>query len=247
GVGLDRRLREPHSGLLGRAGRLARVRNAEREKPISCTRFAFLRQGLMSGPDAAPAPGSAAPISLPRTPAERAEAGGGGGEMIPLAKPVLGEAEEQAVVGVLRSGRLSLGPRIEEFERAFAAHLGAPLASAVSSGTAALHLALRAAGVGEGEGGLTSPVSVGGSGDVILYERARPVFADIDPVTLNLDPEAAASAVRERTRALLPVHVFGYPAEIPAFERIAARHDLAIVEDACEALGAEHGDGTLVG
>jgi perosamine synthetase len=167
--------------------------------------------------------------------------------MIPLAKPVLGEAEEQAVVGVLRSGRLSLGPRIEEFERAFAAHLGAPLASAVSSGTAALHLALRAAGVGEGEEVLTSPFSFVASANVILYERARPVFADIDSVTLNLDPEAAASAVSERTRALLPVHVFGYPAEIPAFERIAARHDLAIVEDACEALGAEHGDGTLVG
>jgi perosamine synthetase len=200
----------------------------------------------MSGPDAAPAPGSAAPISLPRTAAPRADAGDTG-ELIPLAKPVLGEAEEQAVVGVLRSGRLSLGPRVEAFERAFAAHLGAPFASAVSSGTAALHLALRAAGVGEGEEVLTSPFSFVASANVILYERARPVFADIDPVTLNLDPAAAAAAVTDRTRALLPVHVFGYPAEIPAFAELAGRHDLAIVEDACEALGAEHSDGTRVG
>jgi dTDP-4-amino-4,6-dideoxygalactose transaminase len=200
----------------------------------------------MSGSDAAPAPGSVAPISLPPRPGSRADAGERGG-LIPLAKPALGEAEEQAVLRVLRSGRLSLGPRVEEFERAFAAHLGAPLASAVSSGTAALHLALRAVGVGEAEEVLTSPFSFVASANAVLYERARPVFADIDPVTLNLDPAAAAAAVSDRTRALLPVHVFGYPAEIPAFERLAHKHDLAIVEDACEALGAAHRDGTRVG
>jgi perosamine synthetase len=167
--------------------------------------------------------------------------------VIPLARPVIGAAEEQAVLEVLRSGQLSLGPRLEEFERGFAARVGAPLASAVSSGTAALHLALRAVGVGEGDEVVTSPFSFVASANAPLYERARPVFADIDPVTLNLDPDAAAAAVGGRTRALLPVHIFGYPAAMSAFEQLAQRHDLAIVEDACEALGAVHADGPAVG
>jgi perosamine synthetase len=166
---------------------------------------------------------------------------------IPLARPLLGEPEERAVIEALRSGRLSLGPRLEEFERRFAERVGAPLASAVSSGTAGLHLALRAAGVGEGEEVVTSPFSFVASANAALYERARPVFADIDPVTLNLDPDAAAAAVGERTRALLPVHIFGYPADMPAFERLAERRGLPIVEDACEALGAVHADGPPVG
>jgi perosamine synthetase len=198
------------------------------------------------GPDAVPEPGRVAPIAARRTHGSRAGPRGDGSP-IPLAKPLLGEAEERAALAVLRSGRLSLGPRVGEFERAFAARIGAPLASAVSSGTAALHLALRAVGVGEGEEVLTSPFSFVASANVILYERARPVFVDIDAVTLNLDPAAAAAAVNDRTSALLPVHVFGYPAEIPAFERIAGEHGLAIVEDACEALGAAHRDGTRVG
>jgi perosamine synthetase len=164
-------------------------------------------------------------------------------EEIPLARPDLGPAEEEAVLEVLRSGRLSLGPRLPEFERAFASHLGAGHASAVSSGTAGLHLALRAVGVSDGDEVVTSPFSFVASANVVLYERARPVFADIDPVTLNLDPAAAAAAVTERTRALLPVHIFGYPADIPAFERLGP----PIVEDACEALGARHPDGTGVG
>ncbi len=171
----------------------------------------------------------------------------GAREPIPLARPVLGRLEEQAVLAVLRSGQLSLGPRLEEFERAFAERIGAPLASAVSSGTAGLHLALRAIGVGEGDEVITSPFSFVASANAALYERARPVFADIDPVTLNLDPEAAAAAVSERTRALLPVHIFGYPAAMTAFEQLAQRYDLAIVEDACEALGAVHADGLAVG
>jgi perosamine synthetase len=166
---------------------------------------------------------------------------------IPLARPVLGEPEEAAVLEVLRSGHLSLGPRVGEFERAFAARVGTPLASAVSSGTAGLHLALRAVGVQRGEEVLTSPFSFVASANVALYEGARPVFADIDPVTLNLDPQAAAAAVTERTRALLPVHIFGYPAALGAFEALAARHGLGLVEDACEALGAVHADGTPVG
>ena len=168
-------------------------------------------------------------------------------ETIPLAKPVLGHEEELAVIEVLRSGQLSLGPRLAEFERRFAEHVGAPHACAVSSGTAGLHLALRAEGVQEGDEVITSPFSFVASANSVLYERARPVFADIDPVTLNLDPGAAAAAVTEHTRALLPVHIFGYPADMPAFEALASGHDLAIVEDACEALGARHADGVAVG
>jgi perosamine synthetase len=102
-------------------------------------------------------------------------------------------------------------------------------------------------GVGEGDEVVTSPFSFVASANAALFERARPVFADIDPVTLNLDPQAAAAAVSERTRALLPVHIFGYPADMPAFERLADAHSLGIVEDACEALGAVHGDGVAVG
>jgi perosamine synthetase len=168
-------------------------------------------------------------------------------EAIPLARPVLGEEEEQAVIEVLRSGQLSLGPRLDEFERRFADFLGAPAASAVSSGTAGLHLALRAVGVQEGDEVITSPFSFVASANAALYERARPVFADIDPVTLNLDPECAEAAITSRTRALLPVHIFGYPADMAAFEDIARRHELALVEDACEALGARHRDGVAVG
>jgi perosamine synthetase len=170
-----------------------------------------------------------------------------GGETIPLARPVLGKAEERAVLEVLRSGQLSLGPRVPEFEQAFAARVGAGWGSAVSSGTAGLHLALRAVGVGDGDEVVTSPFSFVASANAAIYERATPVFADIDPVTLNLDPEAAAAAVTEHTKALLPVHIFGYPAEMGAFEQLAGRHGLGIVEDACEALGAVHEDGVAVG
>jgi perosamine synthetase len=168
-------------------------------------------------------------------------------ETIPLARPSLGPAEERAVLEVLRSGTLSLGPKLEEFERAFARRVGAPCASAVSSGTAGLHLALRAVGVGRGDEVLTSPLSFVASANAALYEGARPVFADIDPVTLNLDPERAEAAITERTKAILPVHIFGYPAEMQSFETIARRHGLALVEDACEALGARHADGRPVG
>ena len=164
-------------------------------------------------------------------------------EEIPLARPVLGDEEEQAVRDVLRSGRLSLGPCLEAFEQAFAARLGARYASAVSSGTAGLHLALRAVGVGDGDEVVTSPFSFVASANAAIYERARPIFADIDPRTLNLDPAAAAAAVTSRTAAILPVHIFGFPADLPAFEALG----LPIVEDACEALGAVHGDGVAVG
>jgi len=164
-------------------------------------------------------------------------------DTIPLAQPALGASEEARVLEVLRSGRLSLGPLLGEFEQAFAEYVGAPHASAVSSGTAGLHLALRAVGVRDGAEVITSPFSFVASANVAVYERARPVFADIDPVTHNLDPDAAAAVVTDRTAAILPVHIFGYPADIPAFERLG----LPIVEDACEALGAVHADGVPVG
>jgi perosamine synthetase len=162
---------------------------------------------------------------------------------IPLARPVLGEAEERRVLDVLRSGRLSLGPLLAEFEREFAARVGAAHASAVSSGTAGLHLALRAVGVRDGDEVITTPFSFVASANVAVYERARPVFADIDPVTLNLDPEAASAAVTDRTTAVMPVHIFGYPADLAAFEKLG----LPIVEDACEALGSIDADGIPVG
>jgi perosamine synthetase len=164
-------------------------------------------------------------------------------EQIPLARPTLGPEEEERVLAVLRSGQLSLGPALGEFERAFAARLGAAHAVAVSSGTAGLHLALRAVGVSDGDEVITSPFSFVASANVALYERARPVFADIDPVTLNVDPQAVAAAVTPRTSALLPVHVFGYPADMVALEALG----LPIVEDACEALGATYADGVAVG
>lgn len=164
-------------------------------------------------------------------------------DAIPLAKPVLGPEEEERVLEVLRSGWLSLGPRVPAFEEAFARRIGVPHAAAVSSGTAGLHLALRAVGVADGDEVVTSPFSFVATANAALYERARPVFVDVDPVTFNVDPAAVAAAVTDRTRALLPVHIFGYPADVPALERLG----LPIVEDACQALGAVHADGVAVG
>ena len=144
-------------------------------------------------------------------------------EPIPLARPELGAREEELVLEVLRSGRLSLGPMGERFEREFADWLGVEDAVAVSSGTAALHLGVRALGWGAGDEVLTSPFSFVASANCLLYEGARPVFCDVDPVTLDLDPAAAAAAVGERTAGILPVHIFGYPAAMPELEELAAR------------------------
>ncbi|HYP48241.1 MAG TPA: DegT/DnrJ/EryC1/StrS family aminotransferase [Thermoleophilaceae bacterium] len=168
-------------------------------------------------------------------------------ELIPMARPLVGAREEELVLQTLRSRRLSLGPRLGEFEHAFGAYLGAPHVSAVSSGTAGLHLAVRAAGIEAGDEVVTTPFSFVASANCVLYEGARPVFCDIDRRTLNIDPQAAAAAVGERTTGLLPVHIFGYPAAMPALERLARERGLWLVEDACEALGATHADGVLVG
>ena len=167
--------------------------------------------------------------------------------MIPLARPSIGPGEEDRVLEALRSGRLALGPRLPEFEGALSGRLGGPPVSAVSSGTAGLHLAIRAAGIDAGDEVVTTPFSFVASANCLLYEHAKPIFCDIDPRTLNIDPATAAAAVGERTTGLLPVHIFGYPADMPSLERLAAERDLWIVEDSCEALGAMHADGLLVG
>jgi len=202
------------------------------------------RKDVVPGSDAVQGASPAIRISNLR---ELIDGSGDADGLIPLARPVLGEAEEAAVLEVLRSGQLSLGPKLAEFERMFAVRVGAPYASAVSSGTAGLHLALRAVGVAAEDEVVTSPFSFVASANAVVYEGSTPVFADIDPVTLNLDPKAAEAAVTERTKAILPVHIFGYPADMPTFEAIAERHGLGIVEDACEALGASHADGIAVG
>ena len=168
-------------------------------------------------------------------------------DQIPLAKPVIGEREEELVLEVLRSGRLALGPVQERFEREFAERLGVPDAVAVSSGTAALHLGVRALGWGEGAEIVTSPFSFVASANCLLYEGATPVFCDVDPVTLNLDPARAWDAIGERTAGLLPVDILGYPAAVPELERVAAEGGLGLLEDACEALGARDSEGLQVG
>ncbi len=166
--------------------------------------------------------------------------------MIPLARPDIGQREEELVLEVLRSGVLSLGPVGRRFEQAFATFVGTRHAAAVSSGTAGLHLAVRLAGVGPGDEVITSPFSFVASANCALYEGATPVFADIDPVTFNLDPAAVEAAITPRTRAIVAVHIFGLPCDIEAINAIAARHGLAVIEDAAEALGARR-RGRLVG
>ncbi len=169
-------------------------------------------------------------------------------EQIPLARPELGPREEELLLEVVRSGSLSLGPKLDQFEHDFSDWLGGDAyAVAVSSGTAALHLAVRAAGWGEGDEVVTSPLSFVASTNCLLYEGAKPVFADIDPVTLNLDPVKAAEAVSGKTAGLLPVHIFGYPADLPAFAALARERDLRLIEDACQALGAIDKAGRRIG
>ena len=159
---------------------------------------------------------------------------------IPLSRPYLGEREEELVLDVLRSGRLSLGPTIERFEELIAERTGAPYAVALSSGTAGLHLLSRIAGVGPGDEVITSTFSFVASANCFVLEGATPVFADIDPRTLNLDPAAVEAAVTERTKAIVAVDIFGYPCELEELRAIADRHGLALIDDACEALGAEY-------
>ena len=160
---------------------------------------------------------------------------------IALSAPWIEEREEGLVLEALRSGRLSLGPMVERFEQALAERIGARYVAAVSSGTAGLHLAVRLAGPGPGDEVVTTPFSFVASANCVLYEGATPVFVDVDPATLNLDPREVEGALTDRTKGILAVDIFGYPAEYDELSAIAARHGLALVEDACEALGAEYG------
>nr|WP_236698182.1 DegT/DnrJ/EryC1/StrS family aminotransferase [Pyrodictium occultum] len=155
-----------------------------------------------------------------------------------MARPFIGEEELEAVARVLRSGVLAHGPEVEEFEREFAEYVGVDYAVAVSSGTAALDLILRAYGVGPGDEVITTPFSFVATANAILHQGARPVFADIDPATYNLDPERVVELVTSRTRAIIAVHLYGHPADMRPLREIAEDHHLVLIEDAAQAHGA---------
>jgi perosamine synthetase len=157
---------------------------------------------------------------------------------VPLSGAFLDEREEELVLEVLRSGRLSLGPMIDRFEEAFAEQVGAPYAAAVSSGTAGLHLLCVAAGIAPGDEVITSPYSFAASANCFIYEGGVPVFADIDPRTLNMTPDAVRAAVTPKTKAIVAVDIYGYPCELDELRAIADEHRLALIQDSCEALGA---------
>jgi dTDP-4-amino-4,6-dideoxygalactose transaminase len=157
---------------------------------------------------------------------------------VPLARPLLDDREEELVLEVLRSGRLSLGPTIDRFEELLAERIGAPYVAAVSSGTAGLHLLARIAALGPGDEAITSPISFASSANCFIFEGATPSFADVDPRSLNLDPAAVEAAITPRTKAVVAVDMFGYPCELDEIRAICSRHGLALIEDAAEALGA---------
>ena len=167
-------------------------------------------------------------------------------EVIPLARPVIGDRERELVDEVLRSRQLSLGPTVTRFERMWAERIGVRHAVACSSGTAGLHCCLHAAGIGPGDEVITSSFSFVASANVIVYTGATPVFAEVDPLTYNMDPAAVEAAITPRTKAILIVDIFGYPAELPALVDIAHRHGLAIVEDACQSIDGDY-DGRKLG
>ncbi len=161
-------------------------------------------------------------------------------ELIPMSAPDITEEDVQAVAEVVRSGRLALGPKTEEFERLIAEYVGVKHAVAVSSGTAALHLIVKALGIGPGDEVLVPSFTFVASVNVILYEGATPVFVDIEPDTYNLDPEDLKRKITRRTKAVMVVDVFGHPAEWDEILKIAEEHNLKVIDDSCEALGAEY-------
>ncbi len=158
----------------------------------------------------------------------------------PIAKPYIGDDEERAMREVLRSGILSLGPKLEEFEKNFAKYVGAKYACAVSSGTAGLHLAMIAAGVGPGDEVITTPFSFVASANCILYVGAKPVFVDIDPITYNIDVTKIEAAITKKTKVILPVHIFGQAVDMAPIMALARKYKLKVIEDACESLGATY-------
>jgi len=159
---------------------------------------------------------------------------------VPLAKPYLDEREEELVLEVLRSGRLSLGPTIDRFEELMAERVGAPYVAAVSSATAGLHLLVHMAGIGPGDEVITSPLSFASSANCFLFEGATPVFADVDRRTWNVDPDAVEAAITQRTKAVVAVDMFGYPCELEPLIDLCERRGLTLIEDSAEALGAEY-------
>ena len=165
--------------------------------------------------------------------------------MIRIAQPQIGDEEEQAVLAVLRSGRLAQGPRVTEFEEAFAEQLGARHAVAVSSGTAALVIALRAHGIGEGDEVLVPAFTFAASANAVLLAGARPLLADIREDDFIIDVARAEAAVTSRTRAIVPVHLFGHPCDMTALRQFAETRDLLIIEDACQAIGASWRGATI--
>ncbi len=160
--------------------------------------------------------------------------------LVPMSRPDIGQQEIELVNQVLRTPFLSIGPMIQRFEQDMARYVGTQHAIGVSSGTAGLHLCLRAAGIGEGHEVITTPFSFVSSANVMLYERAQPVFVDIEPDSLNIDPQRIEDALTRHTRAILPVHAFGQPADMDPILDVARRHSLWVIEDACEAIGAEY-------
>ncbi len=158
--------------------------------------------------------------------------------MIPISKPYIADEETAAVAEVIQSGQLAQGAQVQAFEEAFAAYCGVQHAVAVSSGTMALWAALLAHGIGAGDEVITSAFTFIASANSVLYTGATPVFADIDPATFNLDPAQVAAKISPRTKAIMPVHLFGYPCDMPAFQALAEEHGLALIEDACQAHGA---------
>jgi len=160
-------------------------------------------------------------------------------EVIPLAKSDIVESDVEAVLEVLRSSTLALGPKLDAFEKNIAEYVGVRHAVATSSGTSALHLILRALGIGSGDEVITTPFSFVASSNCVLFDGAKPIFVDIDSTTLTIDPKRIEAAITPRTKAILAVDVFGHPADWPALERIAHRHDLVLIDDSAEALGSE--------
>jgi perosamine synthetase len=159
--------------------------------------------------------------------------------MIPIAKPIIGDEEKKAVLDVLDSGIIAQGPKVREFEQNFAAYTGTEHAVAVSSGTAALHIALLAHGIGPGDEVITTPFTFIATANSILYTGAKPVFTDIEEETFNIDPEKIKEKITDKTKALLPVHLYGHPADMKSITEIATEHNLLVIEDACQAHGAE--------
>lgn len=160
--------------------------------------------------------------------------------MIPIAKPMIGEEEKKAVLEVLESGILAQGPRVKAFENAFANYIGTKYAVATSSGTTALHTALLACGIKSGDEVITTPFTFIASANAILYCNAKPVFADIDERTFNIDPEEVKERITRRTKALLVVHLYGQPCDMRAITEICEDYNLKLIEDACQAHGAEY-------